>query len=62
MEPVVEETQEEEEGSVPAADGEGKPAPERQVNYVQIVVTEVTSPNSFWAQHVDQGVWWESDV
>ena len=30
--------------------------PERKVNHRKIVVTEVVSPNNFWAQLVDQGV------
>ncbi len=41
--------------------GEDSAPPERKVNHRKIVVTEVVSPNNFWAQLVDQGgcVWSE---
>ena len=35
--------------------GEDSAPPERKVNHRKIVVTEVVSPNNFWAQLVDQG-------
>ncbi len=43
--------------------GEDSAPPERKVNHRKIVVTEVVSPNNFWAQLVDQGgcVWSECE-
>ncbi len=52
VEPSVEEVPEESE----VGGAEDVTPPERKVNHRKIVVTEVVSPNNFWAQLVDQGV------
>lgn len=45
-----------EESESPVATGDNGSAPERQITHRKIVVTEIVSPNNFWAQLVDQGV------
>ncbi len=60
MEPAADEVAEEGEATA-VTPGEDSAPPERKVNHKKIVVTEVVSPNNFWAQLVDQGgcVWSE---